>query len=133
MIEVVERVEALRVIAERYDLRSSAAIFAGDTVHLSGLSAVDRVSGEVLDGDIRAQARYTLELFELVLADLGLSLDHVVKVNAYLAEPARDFAAWNEVFLDVLAAPYPCRTTVGAPLVVGLIELDLVAARQPRR
>jgi len=30
-------------------------------------------------------------------------------------------------------APYPCRTTVGAPLVAGNIEIEIVAARTPRQ
>ena len=67
-----------------------------------------------------------------MLADLGLSLDHVIKVNAQPSDVS-EFAAWNEVFLDVFDAPYPCRTTVGAALVAGKIEVEIIAATTARR
>ena len=66
----------------------------------------------------------------MIFQDLGLSMDHVVKVNAQLTDVS-EFSAWNDVFLDVLEAPYPC--PVGAPLVVGKIEVEIVAAAVPRR
>ena len=65
--------------------------------------------------------------------EAGLGLDNVIKVNAYLADPVGDFAGWNEVYLEKFAAPYPCRTTVGAQLHVGVIELDVIAAGESRR
>ena len=82
--------------------------------------------------DLATQARMTLDNFGLMLGDLGLSLDHVIKVNAQLTDVS-EFTLWNEVFLDVFESPYPCRTTVGAPLVVGNIEIEIVAAATPRR
>ena len=45
----------------------------------------------------------------------------------------KDSAAWNEEYLEVFEAPYPCRTTVTAPPVFGLIEVELIAALEPRR
>jgi len=74
----------------------------------------------------------TLDNFGLMLGDLGLSLDHVIKVNAQLTDVS-EFTLWNDVFLDVFDPPYPCRTTVGAPLVVGDIEIEIIAAATPRR
>ena len=56
----------------------------------------------------------------------------MIQVTAQLADVG-DFSAWYEVFLDMFDAPYPCRTTVGAPLVAGDIEIEIVAASSPRR
>ena len=58
--------------------------------------------------------------------------DHVIKVNAQLSDVS-EFSAWNDVFLDVFDAPYPCRTTVGAALVAGKIEVEIIAAATARR
>jgi len=123
---------SLAAAMERLNIRNAAAIQVDNTVFLSGLTAVDTDTGELISGGIREHARHTLELYRTILADIGLSLDHVVKVNAYLADPA-DFAAWNEEYLQVFEPPYPCRTTVTAPPVFGIIELELVAALEPRR
>ena len=117
---------------EHFNVKNATAIQVGDLYFFSGLTAIDLVTFEISEADVGTQARITLENFRLILKDLGLSLDHVVKVNAQLTD-VTEFAAWNEVFLDTFEAPYPCRTTVGAPLVVGNIEVEIVAASEPRR
>ncbi len=132
MIRVHATTPSLAAAMERLNIRNAAAIQVDNTVFLSGLTAVDTETGELIPGGIREHARHTLALYRTILTDIGLSLDHVVKVNAYLADPA-DFAAWNEEYLEVFEPPYPCRTTVTAPPVFGILELELVAALEPRR
>jgi 2-iminobutanoate/2-iminopropanoate deaminase len=133
MIRTHASAGSLAAAMKRYGLQNAAAIQVGEVVFLSGLTAVDPDTGELIDGDIRAHARQTLELFASVLGDIGLSLDHVVKVSCFLADPEADFEGWNEVFKEVFSDPHPCRTTVGAPLVFGRIELDLTASVHTRR
>ena len=67
---------------------------------------------------------------ERVLAAGGLGFDDVVKVNVFLVDMA-DFAAMNDVYASVFAAPHPARTTVAvAGLPLGArIEVELVAVR----
>lgn len=132
MIRVHATTPSLAAAMARLNIRNAAAIQVDNTVFLSGLTAVDTETGELIPGGIREHTRHTLELYRTILTDIGLSLDHVVKVNAYLADPA-DFAAWNEEYLQVFEPPYPCRTTVTAPPVFGILELELVAALEPRR
>ena len=132
MIKVHATVPALDQAMKRLNIRNAAAIQVDNVVYLSGLTGLDLDTGEMVQGDIVAHARQTLALCKLVLEDIGLSLDHVVKVNCFLKNAA-DFAAWNDVYLDVFEAPYPCRTTVGANLVVGLIEVEMIAALELRR
>ena len=115
-----------------FNVKNATAIQVGDLYFFSGLTAIDLVSLEISRADVRTQARLTLENFNAILDDLNLSLDHVIKVNAQLSDVG-EFAAWNEVFLNMFDAPYPCRTTVGAPLVAGDIEIEIVAASSPRR
>jgi 2-iminobutanoate/2-iminopropanoate deaminase len=117
---------------EHYNVKNSTAIQVGDLYFFSGMTAIDLTTFEVSEADVATQARVTLENFRMMLEDLGLSLDHVVRVNAQLTD-VTEFAAWNEVFLEVFQAPYPCRTTVGSPLVVGKIEVEITAASTPRR
>jgi len=58
----------------------------------------------------------------------GRTFDDVVKVNVYLID-MRDFAAMNDIYSTIFAAPYPARTTVAvAGLPVGArVEIELVA------
>tara|TARA_Y100000766_G_scaffold257024_1_gene244237 strand:+ start:291 stop:686 length:396 start_codon:yes stop_codon:yes gene_type:complete len=129
---IVHSSPSVEAAMQHFNVKNATAIQVGDLYFFSGLTAIDLVSLEISRADVRTQARLTLENFNAILDDLNLSLDHVIKVNAQLSDVG-EFAAWNEVFLDMFDAPYPCRTTVGAPLVAGDIEIEIVAASSPRR
>ena len=129
---IVHSSPSVEAAMQHFNVKNATAIQVGDLYFFSGLTAIDLVSLEISLADVRTQAQLTLENFNAILEDLNLSLDHVIKVNAQLSD-VREFAAWNEVFLDMFDAPYPCRTTVGAPLVAGDIEIEIVAASSPRR
>ena len=129
---IVHSSPSVEAAMQHFNVKNTTAIQVGDLYFFSGLSAIDLVSLEVSRADVRTQARLALENFNAILDDLNLSLDHVIKVNAQLSDVG-EFAAWNEVFLDMFDAPYPCRTTVGAPLVAGDVEIEIVAATSPRR
>lgn len=131
MIEVHASTPRLEEVLGRLNIRNSTAIRVDNLVMFSGMTGVDLETGEVPEG-IEAQARQVLQIFADILDDLGMNFDHVVKVNCQLTDVA-DFAVWNEVFLDVFDAPYPCRTTTGAPLIVGDIEVEITASIEPRR
>ena len=129
---IVHSSPSVEAAMQHFNVKNATAIQVGDLYFFSGLTAIDLVSLEISRADVRTQAWLTLENFNAILDDLNLSLDHVIKVNAQLSDVG-EFAAWNEVFLDMFDAPYPCRTTVGAPLVAGDIEIEIVAASSPRR
>ena len=129
---IVHSSPSVEAAMQHFNVKNATAIQVGGLYFFSGLTAIDLVSLEISRADVRTQARLTLENFNAILNDLYLSLDHVIKVNAQLSDVG-EFAAWNEVFLDMFDAPYPCRTTVGAPLVAGDIEIEIVAASSPRR
>ena len=131
MIKVHPSTPRLATALARLNIKASTAIQVDNVIYFSGLTGVDLETGEPVPGGTAAQARQGLQIFSDILEDLGLSLDHVIKVNAHLVQ-LEDFGDWNDVFLDVFEPPYPCRTTVGAPLIVGLIELEITASVEPR-
>jgi 2-iminobutanoate/2-iminopropanoate deaminase len=54
----------------------------------------------------------------------GATMADVVKVNAYLADLA-NFPAFNEVYAKFFTPPYPARTTVGASLPGGAVQVEI--------
>lgn len=89
----------------------SQAIKAGNTVWLSGQIPLVPGSGELVDGDIAAQATQVFENLAAVADAAGGSLDNAVKINISLVDLA-DFAAVNEVMGRFLDDPYPARACV---------------------
>jgi 2-iminobutanoate/2-iminopropanoate deaminase len=108
----------------------SHAIWAGKRLYLSGQTPVDPATGELVQGDVAAQAEQCFRNLFAVLDAAGLGPDSVVKVNVYLTDMG-DFAAMNEVYARQFAQPFPARTTVAvAALPRGArIEIEMIARR----
>jgi 2-iminobutanoate/2-iminopropanoate deaminase len=107
----------------------SQAVVGGGLVHCSGQIALDPRTGELVAGDVRAQAERALKNLEAVLAASGSSLAHVVKCNVFLVDMA-DFPALNEVYGRFFPpGNAPARATVAvAALPRGArVEIDCVA------
>ncbi|KFC62095.1 Endoribonuclease L-PSP [Devosia sp. LC5] len=81
---------------------------------------------------IEAQTRRVVENLKVVLAGIGLGLEHVTMARIYLTEFERDYDALNALWPGFFEpGKLPARTTVGVTaLAVGaLVEIDLVAKR----
>ena len=106
----------------------SQAVKANGLLFLSGQIALDPASGQVVDGDVRAQTERVLENLKAVLEAGGSSLGKVLKTTVFLADMA-DFAAMNEVYCRYFAQEPPARSTVqaaGLPRAVR-VEIDVIA------
>lgn len=84
-------------------------------------------TGELAGETIGEQTAQVLRNLAAVLAHRGRTLADVVKVTVHLADVARDFTGFDAAFREVMAAPYPVRTTVGSTLLGILVEIDVVA------
>jgi len=90
----------------------SQAIRAGATVYLSGQIPLDPASGELVAGDVEAQAVRVFENLKAVAQAAGGSLRQAVKVNIYLTDLAH-FVTVNAVMARYFEPPYPARATLG--------------------
>lgn len=106
----------------------SQGVKANGFLFLSGQVALDPASGQLVDGDVRAQTERVLKNLGAVLEAAGSSLASVVKTTVFLAD-LDDFAAMNEVYARFFSHPPPARATVE---VAGLprdarVEIDVIA------
>jgi reactive intermediate/imine deaminase len=106
----------------------SQAVQVGNTVYLSGQTPLHPDTGQLVEGDISAQARQVFENLKAVLEAAGLDFGHVVRVGIYLTDLA-NFAAVNEVMKTYFSEPYPARSTIGVASLPrdAQVEIDLVA------
>ncbi|MFZ5492941.1 MAG: RidA family protein [Pseudomonadota bacterium] len=105
----------------------SQAIRTGGTVYLSGQIPLDPATGELVGGDIEAQAVRVFENLKAVAEAAGGSLRHAVKVTIYLTDLAH-FGTVNAIMARYFDQPYPARATIGvAALPRGAaVEADAV-------
>lgn len=106
---------------------SSAVVASGDFVFTSGYVGFDPKTGNPPAG-IAAQTEQALENLKAVLEAAGSSLEHVVKVNVYLAN-VEDYEGMNTVYRRYFPTERPARATVGSKLVRPdlLVEIEMVA------
>jgi 2-iminobutanoate/2-iminopropanoate deaminase len=106
----------------------SPVVVSGDTVYTAGQIA-NGPDGRLVEGGIEEQTRQALQNVRTCVEAGGLTMDDVVKVNAYLSDLS-DFAGYNAVYTEFFDAPYPVRTSVqaGLPAAV-LVEIEAVARR----
>src|SRR3712207_4299750 len=74
----------------------SQAIKEGNVLYCSGQIPLVPETGEIVAGDIKAQAKQSLENVKAVLAEAGATFNNVVKTTVYIVDMA-DFGAVNEV------------------------------------
>ena len=105
----------------------SQAVRSGNTVYFSGAIPLVPATGEVVEGDISAQARQVFDNLKAVAEAAGGSLDRIVRLGLYLTDLGQ-FAAVNAVMQEYFVAPVPARSTIevsGLPKGAGF-EVDAV-------
>lgn len=88
-------------------------------------------NGEVITGNIEAQAHQAIKNLMIVLHEAGYGVEHVVRCGVWLDDP-RDFQAFNKIFRQYFGEHPPARACVVSSMVVDCkIEIDCVAYKQP--
>jgi 2-iminobutanoate/2-iminopropanoate deaminase len=106
----------------------SQAIRAGGFLFVSGQIPLDPVTGQLVAGDVAAQADRVLQNLVAILGAAGCSPASVVRTTIYLTDLAH-FATVNEAYGRIFTPPYPARVTIQvAALPRGAqVEIDALA------
>lgn len=106
---------------------SPAARF-GNLVFTAGMVGTDPATGALAGSDIASQGRQTMRNLQAALEAAGTSLDHALKVTAFVAD-LDDRPAFNEVYREFFQTEPPPRTCIqGGRLGDGiLVEVEVVA------
>lgn len=107
------------------------AVEADGWLYVSGQVPV--LDGELVTGNISAQADQAIRNLLAVLEEAGYAPEHVVRCGVWLEDP-RDFHAFNAVFKWFFGDHPPARSCVVSSMVVDCkIEIDCVAYKSPRQ
>ncbi len=105
----------------------SPGIVAGDFLYVAGQGAED-AQGQ-LPSDQEGQIRQCLKNVKAVVDAAGLTMEHVVYVQAYLTNYS-DEGPLNRVWKEFFPASPPARSTIGVAKLVGTtVEMSAVAVR----
>jgi 2-iminobutanoate/2-iminopropanoate deaminase len=104
----------------------SQALRVGNLIFTCGFGPHDPRTGEIVGADVGEQTEQALRNVDAALRAAGSSLGSAVKMTVHLADLG-EFAAFDAVYRQKVAEPYPVRTTVGSTLAGILVEIDAVA------
>jgi len=101
----------------------------GNMYFLAGQIGMDHSTRTMVEGGIKAETKQVIMNIKDVLAQRGLTLDHVVKCMVILST-MEDFQAFNEVYTQYFTKK-PARTTYAASGLArdAAIEIEVIAIR----
>ncbi len=107
----------------------SQAIEVKGLVFVSGQLPIQPENGEMPEG-VEEQTKQSLENVKAILAEAGLSMNHVIKTTVYLNNMAL-FSAMNKVYETYFIDTYPARSAFAVKELPkgALVEVDCIAAR----
>lgn len=86
----------------------SQAVWAGDTLYISGQIGLNPETGNLAEGGPEQQAHQMMANVKAILVEAGLNLDHLVKCTIFL-DDMNDFATINEAYGSYFSNEPPAR------------------------
>ena len=108
----------------------SQAIFAGDTLYISGQIPVIPATGQIVSSKVEEQARQVMENVKAIVEAAGLTLEHVVKTSVFIKN-MDDFGTINQVYSEYFKTDCPARACVEVARLPKdvLLEMEAIAVR----
>jgi len=106
------------------------AVFAGDTLYISGQIALDPATGELNNASLQVETHQCMKNLKAILAGAGLDFSDVIKATIFITDMKR-FAEINEVYGQYFTGNFPARETVqvaALPKFVN-VEISMIAVR----
>lgn len=104
----------------------SQAIEIGNMVFTSGMIPIDPKTGELVTGNVEAQAEQAFQNLKNLIEASGASMEKVVKTVVFIKD-MEDFAKINEVYAKFFAEPYPARSCVQAARLPKDVAVEIEA------
>jgi len=103
------------------------AIFAGNTLYISGQIALDPKSGDLKTDDLEEETKLVLENLKAIIEESGLTMDHIVKTSIFISD-MNNFGKINEVYSRYFNAENaPARETVEVANLPKFVNVEISA------
>lgn len=107
------------------------AVLIKDTLYISGQIPIDPATGALVEGDIKAETKQSMENLKAILEEAGLTFEHVIKSSIFIKD-MNQFGQINEVYGTYFDADTaPARETVevaNLPKFVN-VEISMIAVK----
>lgn len=103
------------------------AVFAGDTLYVSGQIAIHPVTGELQIEDLEKETTQVLENLKAILTEAGLGMENIIKTSIFISD-MNNFGKINEVYGRYFEADTaPARETVEVANLPKFVNVEISA------
>ncbi len=121
MLRHINRPEMLRPAASPL----SHLVIDGAYAFVCGIAAGDIQGGDKILGDVGKETELVMNKIKEILADEGIGLDRIVRVDVHLAD-LREIRAMNAVYSRYFKeGAYPARTCTESARIVGNARVEI--------
>ena len=106
----------------------SQAVQAGNMLFVSGQIAIDPVTQELINGDVKDETKRVMQNINTLLTASDFTFADIVKTSIFLSD-MKHFAIVNEIYGSYFQSDFPARETVavlGLPKNVN-VEISVTA------
>ena len=100
------------------------AIFAGDTLYISGQICIDPATGNLKNKDLQEETHQVMQNLKAILQEAGLSFNHVVTTTIFLSDMHR-FGEVNEIYGKYFEGDFPARETVQVAALPKFVNVEI--------
>ena len=106
----------------------SQAIKAGNLLFVSGQVPFVTATGEIVEGDVKAQTAQSLKNLQAILKEAGADFSNVVKTTVFIKD-MNEFGQINEVYAEYFGDNKPARACVEVARLPKdvKVEIELIA------
>ena len=97
-------------------------------IYTSGQIAIDPATGDMVEGNIKAQTKQVMKNINALLEESGTDLSHVIKTTVFL-KSIDEFAAMNEIYAEYFGTSKPARSTIEVARLPkdAKVEIEVIA------
>ena len=107
----------------------SQAVFAGNTLYISGQVAINPTTNNIEATDVAGETEQVMQNLQAILTEAGMDFSNTLKTTIFLSDMSH-FATVNEVYGKYFTSDFPARETVavkGLPKNVN-VEISMIAS-----
>ncbi len=101
-------------------------IASGKLLFTAGQIPLDPATGQIIQGDIKAQTRQALKNVQAILEQGGAAMKDVVKTTVFIKD-MNEFSSMNEVYAEFFKDMPPARSTVEVSRLPRDVKVEIEA------
>lgn len=102
------------------------AIFASNTLYISGQIAIDPKTGKIIDKSLEEETHQVMKNLNAILEAAGLTFKNVVKTSIFLSD-MDFFLSVNEIYSQYFDEDFPARETLAVKTLPKNVNVEISA------